>query len=74
MSEQAYIFIIIVAIVLFFAISYFWYRFIFSMKRQLWNQKQTLLILIKIAEKSGAITSNESGDLVKKMNADDQYL
>lgn len=74
MSEQAYIFIAIVAVGLFFAISYFWYRFVFSIKRQLWNQKQMLIILIKIAEKSGAITSNEGGEIVKKTNADDQYL
>lgn len=72
--ESTYIILAVIALILFFVISYFWYRFIFSMKRQLWNQKQTLIILIKIAEKSGAITSNEAGEIVKKMNADDQYL
>lgn len=70
MSQEIYIFGGAILLILLLVISYFWYRFVFSIKRQLWNQKQTLNILIKIAQKSGAITADESGDLVKQMNSD----
>lgn len=36
------------------AIAYYFWRWIFSIKRQLWNQKQQINLLIKIAEKLGA--------------------
>ena len=35
------------------ASTYYIWRWIFSIKRQLWNQKQQLNVLLKIAEKLG---------------------
>lgn len=53
---------------------YFFLRFVFSMKRQLWNQKQTMILLIKMAEKSGSITNSEANELITASNLGDQYL
>jgi hypothetical protein len=54
MDISNYIAIAVIAIAIFLAIAYYFYRWIFSIKRQLWNQKQQINLLIKIAEKLGA--------------------
>lgn len=48
-----------IGIIAFFAIAYYFYRWIFSINRQLWNQRQQINILLKIAEKLG-VDSNDS--------------
>jgi len=42
-----------IGIIVLLGIAYYFYRWIFSIKRQLWNQKQQINLLIKIAEKLG---------------------
>jgi hypothetical protein len=54
MDITNYIAIAVISIGIFLAIAYYLYRWIFSIKRQLWNQKQQINLLIKIAEKLGA--------------------
>lgn len=43
----------LISIGIYLAILYYLLRFIFDVKRQLWNQKQQINILIKIATKLG---------------------
>lgn len=55
-------------------IVYLFIVFAFRIKRQLWNQQQTINLLIQIAKKLGA--SGEEIDLIERKNngASDQYL
>lgn len=53
MELSTIIIIIGISIVIWLIVSYYFLRWIFSIKRQLWNQKQTINILIRIAEKLG---------------------
>jgi hypothetical protein len=48
-----YVMIIGIALIILLAVSYFFWRWIFALKRQLWNQKQQINLLLKIAEKLG---------------------
>jgi hypothetical protein len=47
---------------------YYFNRWMFSMKRQLWNQKQQIRLLIMIAEKLGVPADNMS--IIKEKNED----
>ena len=47
------------AVIVIIAISYYWFRWIFSIKKQLWNQQQQINLLIKIAEKLGVNDDSE---------------
>ena len=53
LATEIFLLIIAISVVLYFVIIYYLFRFIFSIKRQLWNQKQQINILIKIAHKLG---------------------
>lgn len=46
-----YLFFGAIGLIIFIWILYYFYRWIFSIKRQLWNQRQQLNILIGIAKK-----------------------
>lgn len=43
----------VIALAILITAAYFGYRWIFSINRQLWNQRQQISLLIKIAEKLG---------------------
>lgn len=58
-----------IAIILLIGVSYYLYRWIFSINRQLWNQKQQLIILAKIARKIG-IEDEEIGTIDKQNRQD----
>jgi|GEM_PF-5792146 len=53
---------------------YYFNRWVFSMKRQLWNQKQQIRLLIMIAEKLGVPSSETSVIKEKNDNPNDAYL
>jgi hypothetical protein len=65
---------ILLAIVVLLAISYFLFRWIFSMKRQLWNQRQQITLLIKIAEKIGVPRSEVEVIEERNKSKEDQFL
>jgi len=73
MDTAPLIVIIIVGLALWIAICYFGFRWIFSLKRQLWNQRQTLKLLIMIAEKQGVDKASVT-NIEDMMNRDDEYL
>lgn len=52
-------------------IIYYFTRWVFSIKRQLWNQKQQIVILIGIAEKLGVNTNNNEFGAIKRANKDE---
>jgi len=45
--------ILIITWVVTLVVAYYFIRFTFRLKRQLWNQRQQLTVLMKIAEKLG---------------------
>ncbi len=65
---------VMLAIVVLLAISYFLFRWIFSMKRQLWNQRQQITLLIKIAEKIGVPRSEVEVIEERNKSKEDQFL
>lgn len=67
-SLTTYAIAIGIGIFAFFAIAYYLYRWIFSIERQLWNQKMQIELLIIIAEKLGADTNNEDFQRLKQSN------
>lgn len=73
-DTPGYVVIVILGIILLIAISYYWVRFLFSIKRQLWNQKKSLYLLSKIAEKSGAISSEEAKQVMVDSSRNDSNL
>lgn len=60
----------IIGLILAIVVMYNLYRWIFSVKRQLWNQKMQIELLIIIAEKLGADTNNDDFTKLKKANRD----
>lgn len=56
----------LIAIGILCAISYFLFRWIFSVKRQLWNQQATIKLLIMLVEKQGG--GNEETAQIKEQN------
>ena len=56
------------------AITYFLWRWVLSIKRQLWNQQQMINILIKIAEKNGVSPDELSIIQEKNNNPNDKNL
>lgn len=74
METSTWVIVSIVTLVLFITLSYFFFRFIFSMKRQLWNQKQQINLLIMIAEQLGVPHSKI--ELIEERNKEttDAYL
>lgn len=61
--------IVLIAILflcLWITIAYFFIRWVLSIKRQLWNQKAQINVLIKIAEKLGV--PKDEIDLIEKRN------
>ena len=74
METPTLLFIIFISLVLLLAISYFLFRWIFSIKRQLWNQKVQISVLIKIATKLGVPHSEI--DLIETFNnnPNDEFL
>jgi hypothetical protein len=73
MDTAPLIVIIIVGLALWIAMCNFGFRWIFSLKRQLWNQRQTLKLLIMIAEKQGVDKASVT-NIEDMMNRDDEYL
>lgn len=53
MENETLLWISLIALILGIVVMYFLFRWIFEIQRQLWNQKTTIDILIKIAEKQG---------------------
>lgn len=53
MTTATWVIIIGLAIIAEIIITYYLFRWIFSVKRQLWNQRQTINVLIRIAKKLG---------------------
>ena len=66
-SIVTYIIIFGIGLIIFLSIAYYFYRWIFSIKRQLWNQKQQINLLLKIAEKLG-VDMQDSDILTIKYN------
>lgn len=48
-----YIMIAAVSLAISFLLGYYFVQWAFDIKRQLWNQKQTILILIRVARRLG---------------------
>lgn len=68
-----YLLVAAVAVSLIIAIYYYLLRWVFSMKRQLWNQKAQINLLIKIAEKLGV--QEELSDIKARNNSSsDEHL
>ena len=66
----AYATTFVIAVILIPVISYFFWRWIFSVKRQLWNQKQQINLLLKIAEKLGVDTNDSEIKTIRYHNND----
>ncbi len=62
-----YILLFFVAVAI-LAINYFFIRWVFDIKKQLWNQKQQINLLIKIAEKLGVDRYNDGLDEIQRKN------
>jgi hypothetical protein len=60
----------IIALILIPVISYYFWRWIFSVKRQLWNQKQQINLLLKIAEKLGVDIQDGEVKTIRDHNND----
>lgn len=73
METSSLVIVIVVSVALILVITYFWTRFVFSMKRQLWNQQQQISLLIKIANKLG-VHPSETEIIEKKNYASDEFL
>ena len=71
-----YVIIAGIALIIVLAISYYLWRWIFSIKRQLWNQKQQINILLKIAEKLGVDMNGSEVSAInyKNNNSDNSNL
>lgn len=69
-----YIFGLAIALIIVLAFCYYFTRWIFSMKRQLWNQKQQIRLLIMIAEKLGVPAQDVSVIKEKNENKSDEHL
>jgi hypothetical protein len=54
-------------------IAYFLFRWIFAVKRQMWNQKEQLLLLSKIAEKL-EVDPKYIEDMKQRMQMSDEFL
>jgi len=65
---EMYIFLGIIGLGLFLALSYYFTRWIFSIKRQLWNQKQIINLLIKLNRKNG-MPDDELDTIEQKNNS-----
>lgn len=63
-----YIIIGVFALIFLIAIIYYFYRWIFSIKRQLWNQKQQINLLVRIAEKLGVDENDDQLQSIKELN------
>jgi uncharacterized membrane protein required for colicin V production len=60
----------VIALILVPVISYFFWRWIFAVKRQLWNQKQQINLLLKIAEKLGVDMQDNEVKTIRYHNND----
>jgi hypothetical protein len=74
--ETTWLLIIVAGIALWIVVTYYLLRFVFSIKRQLWNQRQQINILIRIAEKLGVNTDDEqlSNIQTRNNNKDDEQI
>ncbi len=63
----------IISIIVWLVISFYFFRWTFSVKRQLWNQRQMIYILIKMAEKLGA-GGDDLDTIRRKLDVSDEYL
>jgi hypothetical protein len=73
-DSPGYIVLVTIGTVLLFFIAYYWNRYVFSIKRQLWNQRMTVFLLAKIAEKSGAINDKQAEEIIRKLSVKDEHL
>lgn len=69
-----YAVIAIVAFIITMAICYYIFRWIFSIKRQLWNQRQIIMLLSAIALKLAPEHEKDIEEIVNKLDVEDQYL
>lgn len=58
-NEPLLIILWVVGIAVSIGIAYFFTRWVFSIKRQLWNQKQQINLLVRIAKKLGVDENDE---------------
>lgn len=65
-SDPSSLILLLIGLIIVVAISYFFFRWVFSMKRQLWNQKAQINVLLKIADKLG-VPSDEV-DIIREKN------
>lgn len=72
--ESTYLIFGAIALILFLVISYFWYRFVFSMKRQLWNQRMIVFLLARLAQKDNAIDHDTAEGIIRKLSVADEHL
>jgi hypothetical protein len=65
-----YFMVLGITLIVILAISYYLWRWIFSIKRQLWNQRQQINILLKIAEKLGVDSKDSEILTIRYRNND----
>ncbi|HEU4576488.1 MAG TPA: hypothetical protein VFS36_15915 [Chitinophagaceae bacterium] len=73
METSSLVMLILFSFIFSITLCYVLFRWIFSIKRQLWNQKQQINLLIKIAEKLG-VPKEEVELIENKNNNKNAYL
>jgi hypothetical protein len=68
MPVGVFVFVLIAIIVLSIVLTAFFLRFVFRIKRQLWNQEQQLTILLKMADKLGVDKEETGGGPIFEIN------
>lgn len=73
-SIEQYLLFGVIALSVLIVIYYFVTRWIFSIRRQLWNQKQQINLLVKIARQLGVTDVEELSMIQEKNNSEDHLL
>lgn len=74
MEPSTWVLVIIVSSVITFFIFYFFFTYTFSMRRQLWNQKKQIALLVMIARKLGCQSEELDTIEVRNNQETDRYL
>lgn len=74
MEPSTWVIAVAVGAVVTFFIFYFFFTYTFSMRRQLWNQKKQITLLIMIAKKLGCTGEELETIDVRNNQETDRYL
>jgi predicted Holliday junction resolvase-like endonuclease len=66
LETSTIVIIAVVALAILIVCLYFFYRYVFSIERQLWNQKQTIELLLRLVEKQEG--NSEHLDYIRAAN------